>query len=402
MYRRIALCCVFVFVPLCVAWAEEAPKGGELCDGAACILMPFYRLGKAIMSPDAQPSAPATSQAGGSSPPPQTSNQQQFVTPAPEEKNTAVAPDESAAPINKDDEADNTLPAAKHQAVSTLRGSRKLQAARYVAKSPTRPPHVLSRSRETVTVLADEPEKSRILALASLVKTPRIDVISSLDGVDACTHRQADYVVDTLQDPARVGPAIPLFSESLVIVARDVSDIRKLRGQHVSFGSPGGPSEKTAQRLFRSLKIEVRNIPLDPDNALDALSSGDLDAVALLVPRGDDRLATHDPKLHLVKLDESAAPSEGLKLSSINPASYLGVSWPNAPLTVVTVDVVLSPNPKAKSEQSAMSVYAALDRNAASLSRNGFDLIGGDAIMTMRSVARDVPSLREQSHAGGC
>ena len=189
----------------------------------------------------------------------------------------------------------------------------------------------------------------------------------------------------------RVGPAIPLFSESLIILARkDVHDLAGLRGRQVSFGLAGSSAQRIAERVFRSLAVPVQEQPLDLDNALDGLATGDLSAVALLAPKGYDGLARHDPQLHLLALPDRLAALDALKLSRIEPSSYLKGAWATRSLMVVIIDAVLSPGRATQMQPNAQAVFAALDRRSAALAANGFDLIGGSGgLATMRSVAKD-------------
>ena len=96
-------------------------------------------------------------------------------------------------------------------------------------------------------------------------------------------------------------------------------------------------------------------------------------------------------------------PPEGLRLSRLDPASYLGGTWSTPSLGVVTVDAVLSPSRTAQMQPTAQAVYAALDRRSSELAENGFDLIGGGGLTTMRSVAKDAdPAEARAAVVPGC
>ncbi len=367
--------------------AEDAEISNVPCIGPMCMLTPVYRFGATMMPtmPDraaapAEAGAPATGQSASDA-----NAAAAAVTEGIAEQTAA----ESRRPGTRDAHASVLFKRDRRAIARRSFASRTIPAR--LALRPTARPTTGGGNGAVVTIAAAGPELDRLLRLAAVVKTPQIRVMPAVWQVDGCSRKPADFVVDTMSNPTRLGPAIPLFTESLIIVARkDIRDLYGLRDRQVSFGLAGGSSQRVARDVFRTLGVATHEVPLDLDNALDALTLGDLDAIALLVPRGFDRLTHHDGQLHLISLPDEMRPSNGLKLTRIDPASYLGGTWSTKTLSVISVDAVLSPNHSAQMQPKAEAVYAALDRRSSELAANGFDLIGaGDGLQTMRSIAKD-------------
>lgn len=410
----------FVALSPISASAQDDHAKDVPCVGPMCMLTPIWKLGTMMPDMAAEPKQPSSTQSPQPMPIEDKSN---LVQPPALRENADAARssgqsdanntsdksirDEKSkpAPIDADvrsaEGGGTNLKSAKQTRVRSVRHvlHRFAQDARAASRSAAS-----DKKKKSVTVAANETEFDRLLMLASVVKTPSIKVIPAVSFGDGCRRKPADFVVDTMSNPDRIGPAIPIFTESLIFVARkDFKDLLSLRGRQVSFGLTASSSRRVADRVFRSLAIDVNEQPLDLENALDALALGDIDAVALLAPSGFNRLARHDPNFHLLALPDGFSPPPGLKLTRIEPSSYLGGAWPASSLSVVTVDAVLSPSRQVQMPLNAQSVYAALDQRSSQLAANGFDLIGGSGgLMTMRSSAKDRLSTQQQPKGADC
>jgi TRAP-type uncharacterized transport system substrate-binding protein len=63
--------------------------------------------------------------------------------------------------------------------------------------------------------------------------------------------------------------------------SKAIGDFYDLQGRQVSLGLSGAGSRDMAHRLLMRAGVSVREQPLDPDDAFDALSLGDIDALAV-------------------------------------------------------------------------------------------------------------------------
>ncbi|MBE7220689.1 MAG: hypothetical protein INR64_19650 [Caulobacteraceae bacterium] len=221
-----------------------------------------------------------------------------------------------------------------------------------------------------VTIAAGPSEIARLKTLATVMQKPRLKIVEAKQGATA------DFTVTTAADGQ--GGA-RLFSEQLHIVAGPkIATLADLRGKVVSLGAEHSASQAAARKALDAQGIKVAETPLDPDNALDGLSTGDLDAVVLLAPQPDARLAKlKGTSLHLVAWPQTATPPDGMTASTIDAAAYPGLAGAGGKVAALGVDAVLAPGPKARTQQ-AKAFLGALSQHSAALSRRGFDLIRAD------------------------
>ena len=115
-------------------------------------------------------------------------------------------------------------------------------------------------------------------------------------------------------------PKAPPAELVRVVAGKSIQSIEDLRGKPVSFGLKGDPSEVVASQAFAGVGIKVQETPLDLENALDGVSTGDVAAVVLI---GDkdvrrlDRLGATD--LHLVSIPSYRPVPYGMQKAVIPP-----------------------------------------------------------------------------------
>ncbi|HLO24426.1 MAG TPA: TAXI family TRAP transporter solute-binding subunit, partial [Methyloceanibacter sp.] len=112
-----------------------------------------------------------------------------------------------------------------------------------------------------------------------------------------------------------------LFNEEMHILVRDeVTSIDDLKGRPVNFGAEGSGTEITGRLVFEALGIEVKQVHLSDEEALQKLKSGEI-AATLVV--------TGKPAPVLANLRDAS----GLKLLSVPYAKELEDSYYPATLT---------------------------------------------------------------------
>ena len=152
-----------------------------------------------------------------------------------------------------------------------------------------------------------------------------------------------------------------------------------LKGKVVSFGTDNSVSQAVGRKAFKTLAINIREAPLDVDNALDGLSTGDIDAVVILAPHPVQRLKTlSGTGLHLVAWPDGGAVPDGAVAASIDGADYPGLAKPGERISAIGVDAVLTASPKAARSPAAKSFLVALSQHSTALSKHGFDLLKAD------------------------
>jgi TRAP-type uncharacterized transport system substrate-binding protein len=164
-----------------------------------------------------------------------------------------------------------------------------------------------------------------------------------------------------------------------VIAGGAIHTLADLEGKVVSFGPDNGPSQAAARKAFEALNIHVKETPLDLDNALDGLSTGDIDAVVILAPQPFDRLKTISaPGLHLVSWPDNGSVPEGASPAIIEATAYPKLESPGVPVKTIAVDALLTLNSRAAKQGAAKLFLKDLSQNSETLTKRGFDLLKAD------------------------
>ena len=244
------------------------------------------------------------------------------------------------------------------------------------ADAATDEPKVMHKPRSkpvpVVTIAADPTDVARLQSLAAVVRKPHVKVVEAKDG------RGADFSVTTTLADGQGGTR--LFGEAMHVVAgAKVHSLVDLRGRTVSFGADGSASQAVARKAFEAAGVKVAETPLDLANALDGLSTGDIDAVVVVAPQPDTRLrALGSSGLHLVAWPDGAALPDGAVATSIDGASYPGLAKPGDKLAAFGVDAILVAGPKDQRQPAAKAFLGALAQHSAELAKRGFGLLRAD------------------------
>ena len=303
----------------------------------------------------------------------------------------SVTPDSMGTPITESDAA--RISAQQQRDVAdrqkrmslTIRQAATRLTARHTPAASSARRLIVTAKIVPVTIAAGDMEIGRARTLASVISKPRIKIIRV---EDLPRNSPADLTVETALRPGH--PSVRLFRERLVILASGkIKNIRDLSGHNVSFGLEGSSTQQAARALFQSLGIAPHETPLDLSNALDGVSTGDLDAVVVLAPPEFQGLAgLKQSGFHLLSLPKGAPMPAGMVLSAVDPREYPGLDHGASPIHMAGTDVVLHVGAK-RNEAPAKAMLSALDRHSAELASRGFDLIAGNDLRTARSVAKD-------------
>jgi len=156
----------------------------------------------------------------------------------------------------------------------------------------------------------DDGENLRVLPIVSFGAGSNLDDLLYLHGVDlAITQSDVfEYFRTVRKTPHlehRVQYIIRLPISELHILARDnVHSLEDLRGKKVNFGPPGTGASLTGTIVFQRLGINVQQVMIDQPSALEKLRSGEIDAIARVLPKPVDFFSKIPPNsgLHLVNI----------------------------------------------------------------------------------------------------
>ncbi len=162
---------------------------------------------------------------------------------------------------------------------------------------------------EMATAL-DDGDNLRVLPIVSFGAASNLDDLLYLHGVDlAITQSDVfEYFRTVRKTPnldRRVQYIIRLPISELHILARDdVHSLEDLRGKKVNFGPAGTGASLTGTIVFQRLGIDVQQVMINQASALQELESGQIDAIARVIPKPVDFFSKIPPNsgLHLVNI----------------------------------------------------------------------------------------------------
>jgi TRAP-type uncharacterized transport system substrate-binding protein len=162
---------------------------------------------------------------------------------------------------------------------------------------------------ELATALNDG-DNLRILPIVSYGAASNLDDLLYVHGVDAAITQSDvfEYFRTVRKTPnleQRVHYIIRLPTSELHILARDnIQSLADLRGKKVNFGPAGTGASLTGTIVFQRLGIEVNQVLIDQATALQKLQSGEIDAIARVIPKPVDFFTKIPPNsgLHLVNI----------------------------------------------------------------------------------------------------
>ncbi len=123
----------------------------------------------------------------------------------------------------------------------------------------------------------------------------------------------------------------------------------------------------------------MKETPLDLDNAIDGLATGDVDAVVMLAPQPIDRLkSVSTPGVHLLSWPEGSSLPNGASAATIDAAAYPRLAKPGETIRAMGVDATLTISARGAKQVAAKTFLKALSLHSEALTKRGFDLLKAD------------------------
>src|SRR6266853_4259117 len=140
----------------------------------------------------------------------------------------------------------------------------------------------------------DDGDNLRVLPIVTYGAASNLDDLLYLRGVDVAITQADVFEYFRTQRKIndlgrRVNYIIRLPISELHILARnDVQSLEDLRGKKVNFGPAGTGASLTGTIVFQRLGINVEQVLIDQPTALQKLQSGQVDAIARVIPKPID------------------------------------------------------------------------------------------------------------------
>jgi len=202
---------------------------------------------------------------------------------------------------------------------------------------------------EMASVLNDG-DNLRILPIVSYGAASNLDDLLYLRGVDAAVTQSDvfEYFRTERKTPnleRRVQYIIRLPISELHILARnDVQSLEDLRGKKVNFGPAGTGASLTGTIVFQRLGINVDQVMIDQPTALQKLQSGQVDAIARVIPKPIDFFGKipANAGLHLVNIPFTKTFEDLYTLGEFTKQDYPNLLQGQDRIDTIAVPAVLA------------------------------------------------------------
>ena len=150
----------------------------------------------------------------------------------------------------------------------------------------------------------------RILPIVSYGAASNLDDLLYLHGVDAAiTQSDVFEYFRTVRKTANLDRRVEYItrlpiSELHILARDDVKSLQDLRGKKVNFGPAGTGASLTGTIVFQRLGIDVQQVMIPQQGALQKLQAGEIDAIARVIPKPIDFFSKipANSGLHLVNI----------------------------------------------------------------------------------------------------
>ena len=202
---------------------------------------------------------------------------------------------------------------------------------------------------EMASVLNDG-DNLRILPIVSYGAASNLDDLLYLRGVDAAVTQSDvfEYFRTQRKTPnleRRVQYVIRMPISELHILARsNVQSLEDLRGKKVNFGPAGTGASLTGTIVFQRLGINVDQVMIDQPTALQKLQSGQVDAIARVIPKPIDFFGKIPASsgLHLVNIPFTKTFEDLYTLGEFTKQDYPNLLQGQDRIDTIAVPAVLA------------------------------------------------------------
>src|SRR4051812_10006036 len=143
----------------------------------------------------------------------------------------------------------------------------------------------------------DDGDNLRVLPMVSYGAASNLDVLLYLRGVDLAVTQsdvfeyfRTERKTSNLQNRVHFMLRLPI-AELHILAKTDIRSVEDLRGKRVNFGPAGSGSSLTGTIVFQRLGVQVEQVLIDQQSALQKLQSGEVAALVRVVAKPVDFFA---------------------------------------------------------------------------------------------------------------
>jgi TRAP-type uncharacterized transport system substrate-binding protein len=206
------------------------------------------------------------------------------------------------------------------------------------------------RFADELAKVLDDGDNLRILPTVSYGAASNLDDLLYLRGVDLAVTQsdvfeyfRTERKTPNLQNRVHYMLRLPI-AELHILAKADIRSLEDLSGKRVNFGPAGSGSSLTGTIVFQRLGVQVEQILIDQQSALQKLQSGEVAALVRVVGKPVDFFNRIPPNsgLHLIPIPFTSAFADYYTVGEFEAKDYPSLIPESEKIDTIAVPAVLS------------------------------------------------------------
>jgi TRAP-type uncharacterized transport system substrate-binding protein len=198
--------------------------------------------------------------------------------------------------------------------------------------------------------ILDDGDKLRVLPVVSYGAASNLDDLLYLRGIDIAVTQsdvfeyfRTERKTPNLQNRVHYILRLPI-AELHVLAKTDIRSLEDLRGKKVNFGPAGSGSSLTGTIVFQRLGVQVEQVLIDQQTALQKLQSGEVAALVRVVGKPVEFFTRIPPNsgLHLVPIPFTKTFADYYTLGEFETKDYPSLTPDGQTVDTIAVPAVLA------------------------------------------------------------
>jgi TRAP transporter TAXI family solute receptor len=206
------------------------------------------------------------------------------------------------------------------------------------------------RFADELAKVLDDGDNLRILPMVSYGAASNLDDLLYLRGVDLAVTQsdvfeyfRTERKTPNLQNRIHYILRLPI-AELHILAKTEIHSLEDLRGKRVNFGPAGSGSSLTGTIVFQRLGVQVDQVLIDQQRALQKLRNGEVDALVRVVGKPVDFFTRIPPNsdLHLVPIPYTKTFADYYTVGEFEAKDYPSLIAEGEKIETIAVPAVLS------------------------------------------------------------
>jgi TRAP-type uncharacterized transport system substrate-binding protein len=206
------------------------------------------------------------------------------------------------------------------------------------------------RFADELAKILDDGDNLRILPMVSYGAASNLDDLLYLRGVDLAVTQsdvfeyfRTERKTPNLQNRVHYILRLPI-AELHILARTDIRSLEDLRGKKVNFGPAGSGSSLTGTIVFQRLGVQVEQVLIDQQSALQKLQSGEVAALVRVVGKPIDFFTRIPPTsgLHLIPIPFTQTFADYYTVGEFETKDYPSLVAEGQKIETIAVPAVLS------------------------------------------------------------